>query len=142
MKYVILVSHGNFAEGLLNSLEMLVGSREDIIAVGLNDGTTLDQFTEKFQQSIAKIPEDSEVIILADIIGGSPLSTAMNIMSNNGMLNQCKAIGGMNLPLALTVLLMKDNLDMSNLVETVRAEALEAIKEFALDVAEDEENDI
>lgn len=38
MKYVILVSHGKFAEGLANALSMLVGKREDIIAVGLEDG--------------------------------------------------------------------------------------------------------
>ena len=35
MKYVILVSHGNFAEGLLDSLKMLTGNHDDVIAIGL-----------------------------------------------------------------------------------------------------------
>ena len=48
MKYVILVSHGNFAEGLLDSLKMLTGNHDDVIAIGLKDGITADQFAIDF----------------------------------------------------------------------------------------------
>ena len=73
MKYVILVSHGNFAEGLLDSLKMLTGNHDDVIAIGLKDGITADQFAIDFTEIITKIPKESEIIVLADIIGGSPL---------------------------------------------------------------------
>ena len=37
MKYVILVSHGKFANGLNDALSMLAGNREDILSVGLEN---------------------------------------------------------------------------------------------------------
>ena len=55
MKYVVLVSHGEFAEGLANALSMLAGQREDVIAVGLKDGKTADEFAGIFENAIQNI---------------------------------------------------------------------------------------
>ena len=49
-------------------------------------------------------------------------------------------IGGINLPLALTSVLMKDNLEGEVFVETVLSEAKTALQEFK--VVEDDEDDI
>ena len=46
MKYLVLVSHGEFAAGLKTSLMMLAGQRDDVIASGLPDGKTADEFAE------------------------------------------------------------------------------------------------
>lgn len=140
MKYLILVSHGDFAKGLKSSLNMLAGQREDVIASGLEDGKTVDEFAVVFQQDIAKVQEGDQVVLLADIIGGSPLTTALNVLDKKGMLDQTLVIGGMNLPLALTAVLMKDNLDGDALVSTIIAEATGAIKQFETQVSDDEED--
>lgn len=140
MKYVLLVSHGEFANGLKNALFMLSGKREDVISAGLMDGLSADEFGEVFDQVIKPIQENDEVIVLADIIGGSPLTTALNVLSTKG-LNIMAVIGGMNLPLALTTVLMKDNLDSDVFVQTVLSEAQGALKEFEL-VSDDDEEDV
>ena len=57
MKYLVLVSHGEFA-------------------AGLPDGKTADEFAEIFKESVKDIHEDDEIVLLADIVGGSPLTTA------------------------------------------------------------------
>ena len=142
MKYVILVSHGNFAEGLLDSLKMLTGNHDDVIAIGLKDGITADQFAIDFTEIITKIPKESEIIVLADIIGGSPLSTAsVNVLAQSGLIDKTTVLGGMNLPLALTTILMKDVLDTDALITNVTSEATGAIKQFVLET-NDEDDDI
>lgn len=141
MKYVILVSHGNFAEGLLDSLKMLTGNHDNVIAIGLKDGITADQFAIDFTEIITKIPKESEIIVLADIIGGSPLSTAMNVLAQSGLIDKTTVLGGMNLPLALTTILMKDVLDTDALITNVTSEATGAIKQFVLET-NDEDDDI
>ena len=78
MKYLVLVSHGEFAAGLKTSLMMLAGQRDDVIASGLPDGKTADEFAEIFKESVKDIHEDDEIVLLADIVGGSPLTTALN----------------------------------------------------------------
>ena len=49
MKYVVLVSHGEFAKGLANALAMLAGEKKEVIAVGLENGKTADEFAEVFK---------------------------------------------------------------------------------------------
>ncbi|MBM6840063.1 PTS fructose transporter subunit IIA [[Clostridium] spiroforme] len=139
MKYLILVSHGDFAKGLKSSLNMLAGQRDDVIASGLEDGKTADEFATVFQQDIAKVQEGDQVVLLADIIGGSPLTTALNVLDKKAMLDKTLVIGGMNLPLALTAVLMKDNLDGDALVSTIISEATGAIKQFETQVSDEED---
>lgn len=141
MKYVVLVSHGDFAKGLLDSLSMLAGKRDDVIAVGLTNGISAAQFAEEFAKAIEVIPSDASIIVLADIIGGSPLTTAMNTLASLNRIDKTMAIGGMNLPLALTTVLMKDAFEGQDLVNNVLGEATQALKQFVLEV-NDEDDDI
>ena len=140
MKYLVLVSHGEFASGLENALSMLAGKRDDVIAVGLKDGKSADDFAVTFENAIAKITSDDEIVLLADLIGGSPLTTALSVIAKKEMTDKCQVIGGMNLPLALTTVLMKDTFDNQSLASQVLSEAKDALKEFKLD--NDEEDDI
>lgn len=140
MKYVVLVSHGEFAEGLANALAMLAGQKEEVLAVGLKDGQTADEFACRFKDAIKQVNSDDEIILLGDLIGGSPLTTAMNVIAELGMSSKTAIMGGMNLPLALTTVLMKDVFDKDALVEQVLEEAHGALKEFKVEA--DDEDDI
>ena len=132
MKYLVLVSHGEFAAGLKTSLMMLAGQRDDVIASGLPDGKTADEFAEIFKESVKDIHEDDEI--------GSPLTTALNVLAEKGLMEKTTTIGGMNLPLALTSVLMKDTLQGDSFVQAVLSEATTALQEFK--VVEDDEDDI
>ena len=144
MKYVVLVSHGTFAPGLKKVLEMLAGGdREDVIAVGLENGMGADEFAEKFVDAISGVKEGDEIILLADIIGGSPLTNAIEQDSNKGLIENTIIFGGMNLAMALTATLMKDAVDKDMLRENLVSEAKDAIKEFVLETSSsDDEDDI
>ena len=137
MKYLIMVSHGQFAEGLKDALSMLAGQREDVLALGLQNGKSADEFAEEFSNIINPICQDDEIILLGDLIGGSPLTTAMNVVSENGL--HCTIIGGMNLPLALTTVLMKDTMSTNDLVVQILNEATTALRELKIENDEDED---
>lgn len=140
MKYVVLVSHGTFAPGLHSVLKMLAGGdRTDILSASMEDGIGADVFVERFEKTIAPIAEEDEIILLADIIGGSPLTNAMDVLSQKGMLHRTMAFGGMNLPMALTASMMKDVLDEESLAVTLIQESQNAIQRMQLDMSEDGE---
>lgn len=138
MKYVILVSHGKFANGLNDALSMLAGNREDILSVGLENGKSVDEFVALFTEKVKDISNDDEVILLGDIIGGSPLTNATNVLVNKGI--KTVILGGMNLPLALTTVLMKDTVSLDELVDQVLEQARMAMQEFK--IVEESEEDI
>jgi PTS system N-acetylgalactosamine-specific IIA component len=141
MKYVILVSHGQLAAGFYSALSMLAGKdRKDVMFQGLEDGMSADRFGEVFAAKIENVTTEDEIILFADIIGGSPLTTALNVLASKGMLSITFALGGMNLPSVLTGVLMKDSMSMEYLKKTLLSEAGESIKEFKLLDTEHEED--
>ncbi len=143
MKYVVFVSHGTFAPGLHSVLKMLAGGeREDILSASMEDGMGADVFTQRFQKAIEAIKQEDEIILLADIIGGSPLTNALDVLSQKGLLGRTRAFGGMNLPMALTASMMKDGMNMDALADGMLQESRNAIQEMELNMAEEEDADI
>ena len=141
MKYVVLVSHGTFAPGLQSVLSMLAGGeREDVLSIGLIDGMDADEFSQKFRLMIQPFGEDDEVILLGDLIGGSPLTNAVNELSEAGLLKNTIVFGGMNLGMALTAVMMKDDMETDMLKENLLSEAKNAIKEFEIEESEEEDD--
>lgn len=141
MRYLILVSHGTFAPGLHNALGMMAGSdREDIRSTSLLDGMDVDTFRANFVELVKDITAEDEIILTADIIGGSPLTTALEVLTEKGLLGKTLAIGGMNLPLVLTAAFADADTPLEELEQELTDEAKDQIKRF--DLGGDEDDDI
>ena len=142
MKYLLLVSHGGFAEGLKTSLAMFAGDKMDqVIATGLANGKTVDDFAQDFRQAISGLTENDSVVVLADIVGGSPLTTALGVLEEKGLLSSAIVLGGMNLPMAITSAVMKDMLEGEDFVNAVLPEAQTALQEFKVASNDDDDED-
>lgn len=140
MKYVFLVSHGTLAPGLHNALLMLAGGeREDIISTSLKNGMGSDVYAENVKKCIQGISSEDEILLFGDLVGGSPLTTAANVIAEQNLMPRTVMIGGMNLPLALNAVLMKDTMETPELVEMLISEAREEIKRFEVTVDNAEE---
>ena len=139
MRYIILVSHGTFAPGLHNAAGMMLGERADIRSTRLEDGMD----TETYKANVAKLVEDigteDEILLLADIIGGSPLTNALNVLTEHGLLEKTAAIGGMNFPMVLTAAFADEDMSLAEVAEEVMGEAKEQIKRFDLGIDADDE---
>lgn len=141
MKYIVLVSHGTFAPGLHNALLMLAGEdREDILSTSLENGMGSDIYIENVRKCISKITKDDEILLLGDLVGGSPLTLAANVIAEEGFLQNTVMIGGVNMPLALSAALMKDDMELGELAEALLAESREVMQEFK--ISEDEEEEL
>ena len=150
MRYLLLVSHGTFAPGLHSVLDMLVGKRDDILSCSLRDGEGADQYVSELEGVIAPITAEDRVIVLGDLIGGSPLTNALNTLSAHGLLAQARAFGGMNLPMAfggmnlpmaLTAAFDLQSDDEDALCASMLSEGQAAMSEMELDLGSDEEDE-
>ena len=143
MKYIVLVSHGTLAPGLHNALSMLAGEgREDILSTSLENGMGADVYAENLRKLISVVTPEDEILLFGDLVGGSPLTTAANVIAEEGLLNQTVMIGGMNLPVVLSAALMKDAMDKETLVDMLVAEAREELKVFTVTANEESEDEI
>ena len=54
MKYVVLVSHGEFAPGLHKAVNMLGGEdREDVLSTSLKNGMGADEFADNIRELLS-----------------------------------------------------------------------------------------
>lgn len=143
MKYVVLVSHGEFAPGLHKAVNMLAGEeRADVLSTSLINGMGADEFAENVKSVLSVVGAEDEIILFADIVGGSPLATTANVLMEMDLLGRTRMIGGMNLPLVLTCVLSKDDEETSELIDELIEGAKDQIKEFVVAVDDEEEEDL
>lgn len=140
MKYVVLVSHGTLAPGMHNALKMLAGEEhEDILSTSLENGMSSETYAENVRKCIAKVTREDEILLFGDLVGGSPLTTAANVIAEQNLLDRTVMHGGMNLPLVLSATLMKDTMETEELFNTLLPEARDEIKEFRIACEESED---
>ncbi|MGY3742329.1 PTS sugar transporter subunit IIA [Leuconostoc inhae] len=142
MKYLILVSHGKFSEGLRDALGMFVGDNMDSIqAIGLQPGEDTQILATRFKKLVSQLDANAELVVLGDIMGGSPLTTITNVLNQEGKLEKSIILGGMNFPMALNAAILKDTLSQQELVTAIMKEAVSAVKQFSLIEKSDENDD-
>ena len=139
MRYHLLVSHGSFASGMAEALGMLVGQRDDVLQVSFRDGMALPVFQEQVRQVTAPITAEDEVIVIADLINGSPLTTTMAVLAEGPGLDNIRALGGMNLPMAVMMVEGEDD-PLDETVESMKTCAQDEIKQFSTDAGDDDDD--
>lgn len=143
MKYVIMVSHGEFAPGLHSAVKMMTGDRDDVLSTSLKADMSADQFAENFRTLVAPLKEYDSVILLADILSGSPFTNALAVLDEKGLMANTIVIAGMNMPLAITAVLMKDNFDDPDVLkETLLSEGHAGLTEYVVAAVDDADDDI
>ncbi|PKM68432.1 MAG: PTS fructose transporter subunit IIA [Firmicutes bacterium HGW-Firmicutes-19] len=139
MKYVVMVSHGEFAQGLRSAVRMMTGERDDMFSVSLKEDMGTNQFAEEFEKLVLTFTADDEVLLFSDILSGSPFTTSLDILNQKGLLAKSMVFTGMNMPMVLTAVLMKDNIDGEDLKEAILSEGRMAVTFFDLNAVKEEE---
>ena len=143
MKYLLLVSHGTMAPGVHSGIRMLLGDRDDVLSYSMEDGVSADAFVAELENVIAPIGADDSVVVLGDIIGGSPLTNTLNTLTQKGLLPKTIALGGMSLPMAISVLMaMDDGADDATLIASAISEAREGARQVELALDDEDEEDL
>lgn len=143
MRYLVLVSHGTLAPGLHSVLKMLGGELEDVLSTSLEEGMGADAYVENVRALLSVVKDDDEVVLLGDIVGGSPLTNALNVVSERGLLAHTVVFGGMNLPMAMTALMGLQTADLEGLAASMESEAREGARRLVVaPAADDDEDDI
>ena len=76
-------------------------------------------FMEECEKVFSMIPDADQIILLTDILSGSPIINALSVLENKGRKDQSIIIGGMNMPMVLEAVFKKDHIeDLSLLKET------------------------
>lgn len=96
---IILASHGEFANGILQSGAMIFGDQPDVKAVTLQPSEGPDDLKAKIEAAIATFENQDEVLFLVDLWGGTPFNQSNGII--NGHEDKWAIVTGLNLPMLI-----------------------------------------
>lgn len=88
---LILVGHGQYASGVASAVSMLSGNEEAVSFVDFTPIVSPNEFESRLR-GVAECGE--EVVIICDLVGGTPYNRACVIAHGN---DQVKVVAGMNL---------------------------------------------
>lgn len=99
MIHIILVSHGHFCQGLLESLTMVAGEQEAVSAVPLLPGEAPEAYRAKLLKETEEHESKEGTLILSDVTGGTPFNSTGYLAKDH----KIGLVSGMNMPMLITL---------------------------------------
>ncbi|MHC5269021.1 mannose/fructose/sorbose PTS transporter subunit IIA [Enterococcus sp. LJL98] len=96
---IILASHGEFANGLMQSGAMIFGEQENVAACVLHPSEGPDDIKAKMQAAIDSFDDQTEILFLVDLWGGTPFNQANSLFEAHK--ENWAIVSGMNLPMLI-----------------------------------------
>lgn len=98
---LLVASHGEYAKYALKSAEMIAGNQENCGVLSVAMDFTLDDAIQEMENQIAKLDCSNGVVILVDILGGTPCNVSgCLVLTRENVL----VLSGLNLPMLLDLL--------------------------------------
>lgn len=143
---VLLVSHGKMAEGIKDSVTMIVGEQTHFETLSLNPGQDISLLkTQIFERSKALDSGDG-VLIFVDLYGASPYNASMGCIQDWNQLGMnIRVITGMSLPMVINAVCSRDGSKLNDLahecIEAGHENIQEAIESFQSSVRTSSDDD-
>lgn len=96
---IILASHGEFANGILQSGAMIFGDQADVKAITLAPSDGPDSLKAKMEEAISTFENQDEVLFLVDLWGGTPFNQSNMLIE--GHEDKWAIVTGLNLPMLI-----------------------------------------
>ena len=141
MQGIVLASHGELSKGLLQSSSLFFKDQQQLVNCCLMEGDDVDLFINTLNESINKVNTNEGVIVLCDMLFGSPCNCMAKILGNNQNLN-IQVICGMNLAMLLQILSIRENkqVTVEEIIEAGKT-GIESLNELLLQQTEKDELD-
>lgn len=95
---IVLASHGDFAEGILQSGTMIFGEQDNVKAITLHPNDSPDDLKARMKAAIDTFDNQEHVLFLVDLWGGTPFNQASSLCSEQ---HNWVIVSGLNLPMLI-----------------------------------------
>ena len=113
MKGIIIASHGNMAQGLLDTTKLFFGEQPQIKAFCLQANDNPDDFVEVLKNGIKEVDTGDGVVVFCDMLFGSPCNCMLRVLAEDVNNSKLDVVTGVNLAMILQILSVRENSDCS-----------------------------
>lgn len=102
---VLIVTHLDLAEALLNAANLIMGQLEKVIPVSLAADAQPDEAHQRIAAALNQLNPNEGVIILTDMFGGTPSNLSLAYLQTD----RIEVISGVNLPMLIKLGQLRQN---------------------------------
>lgn len=137
MVSILIIGHGNFATGALSATRLVAGAPENVYALDFPEGMSAEELKEAMQARLASI-ETPEILVMADLAGGTPFRTAVELKMTMPE-KQIRVVAGTSMPALMEAAFSSDSMDLAELTADVIQTGVEGFVDWDVQTAEEEE---
>ena len=137
---LVVTAHGEFANGIVSSLNLIAGPQEELEVVNFVEGMSAATLRDEIDK--ATLGSD-EVLILCDLLGGTPFNISCEVATASSE-QTIVVLSGLNLAMLLDATFSRLNYDFDDLVAKLVLTAKEAVvdSKTLLSTTDEEQSDI
>ncbi len=113
---ILIVTHKELAEALMYVWDLILGRTEGVQAVSLDPNNPPEVSRRQIQQGLNQINNGSGVIILTDMLGGTPSNLALPFLQEG----KVEVITGVNLPMLMKLPQIREKTDLREAARTLK----------------------
>jgi mannose PTS system EIIA component len=120
---VVVVTHGQLANELVNAAEMIVGDLPQFTAVSIGWHDDVNDARGDISQAIERVRGEEGVLLLTDMFGGTPSNLGMTFLEKDKL----EVITGVNLPMLIKLASLRRSSDLLAVAKEMRDHGRNAI---------------
>lgn len=122
---IIVTGHAHFPSGLLSAIELVAGRQEHVVGVDFEGGQSSEDLKAALLEAVAGL-EGSEVLVLADLVGGTPFNMAV-MMQEAVPDKKIRVLAGVNMAGMVEAVFSRAVVSFEQLASQVKTAAAEGI---------------
>lgn len=138
---ILLITHGDFAKGIVDSMEMICGPQNNLRTLSLRIADDVELFAEQIKNTVSEMDDGSGVLILTDLLGGSPANMVCRFLLQE---ERAECLAGLNFPMLIEAVTSRECMKLAELAEACRSAGCAGIvnvKEVLAGSMDDSEDD-
>lgn len=111
---IVIISHGDMSDGILDAVRIIMGEQERITTVNLREMDSVEGLMDRISEAIDEVNTGNGVLLMVDLFGASPFNAGARLALTHGNI---EVIAGVSLPMLLEVVIQRGNKNFNQLVE-------------------------
>lgn len=112
---IVIVTHGQLAEALVDAAKFITGKTLELVqtvSIDVNAAVDVDKLRSKLATAIKSVKQADGVVLLTDMFGGSPSNLSYSFLRDG----QVEVLSGVNLPVLIKAIEIRTRLPLSEAV--------------------------
>jgi PTS system mannose-specific IIA component len=113
---VVIVTHYQLGEQMLQALRSIIPKASDFYAVSVSPDQAVDEMRAAISEKLAEAENGHGVLILTDMFGGTPSNIALSFLGEMNV----EVVTGINLPMLIKLATLQSDKSLEDLASFIK----------------------